>query len=51
MMLSGIFLTLTVLFCVQGLVTASGRRLRAGNWFAPAYAIHLLFIALLVSLY
>lgn len=51
MMLSGVLLTLTVLFCVQGLVPASGSRLRAGRWFAPAYALHLLFIALLVSLH
>lgn len=36
MMLSG------VLFCVLGVVPASGRRLQAGRWFAPAYALHLL---------
>lgn len=50
MMLSGVMLTLAVLFCVHGVVPVSGRRLRAGRWFAPAYAIHLLFIACLVSL-
>lgn len=43
MMFSGVILTLTVLFCVHGLVPASGRRLQAGRWFAPAYAIHLFF--------
>ncbi|EIR2568447.1 type-F conjugative transfer system pilin acetylase TraX [Escherichia coli] len=48
MMFSGVILTLTVLFCVHGLVPASGRRLQAGRWFAPAYAIHLLFIGFLV---
>lgn len=50
MMLSGVLLTLTVLFCVQGLVPASGRRLPAGRGFAPAYAIHLICIAFLVSI-
>ncbi|EKY4302437.1 type-F conjugative transfer system pilin acetylase TraX [Salmonella enterica subsp. enterica] len=49
MMLSGVLLTLTVLFCVHGLVPASGRRLQAGRWFAPAYALHLLCIGFLVS--
>lgn len=48
MMLSGVLLTLTVLFCVYGLITTSGRRLRAGYWFGPAYVIHLLFIGFLV---
>ncbi|EAV3919065.1 type-F conjugative transfer system pilin acetylase TraX [Salmonella enterica] len=48
-MLSGVLLTLTVLFCVHGLVPASGRRLQAGRWFAPAYALHLLCIGFLVS--
>ncbi|HHE0256808.1 TPA: type-F conjugative transfer system pilin acetylase TraX [Yersinia enterocolitica] len=47
MMLSGVFLTLTVLFCVQGLVPPSRRRLRAGRWFAPAYAVHLVIIGVL----
>ena len=51
MMLSGVILTLAVLFCVHGLVPASGRRLQAGRWFAPGYALHLLVIALLVSLH
>ncbi|QFI19878.1 type-F conjugative transfer system pilin acetylase TraX (plasmid) [Klebsiella aerogenes] len=51
MMLSGVFLTLTVLFCVHGVVFASGRRLQAGRWFAPGYALHLLLISLLVSLH
>ena len=51
MMLSGVFLTLAVLFCVHGLVPASGRRLQAGRWFAPGYALHLLLISLLVSLH
>ncbi|EBW2091321.1 type-F conjugative transfer system pilin acetylase TraX [Salmonella enterica subsp. enterica serovar Oslo] len=50
MMLSGVILTLTVLFCVHGLVPASGRRLQAGRWFAPAYALHLLCIGFLVSI-
>jgi type-F conjugative transfer system pilin acetylase TraX len=50
MMLSGVLLTLTVLFCVQGLVTVSERRLQAGCWFAPAYALHLLCIGCLVSI-
>ena len=49
MMLSGVVLTLVVLFCVQGLVPASAARLRAGRWFAPAYALHLLCIGFLVS--
>ncbi|EEJ2342772.1 type-F conjugative transfer system pilin acetylase TraX [Salmonella enterica subsp. enterica serovar Oslo] len=49
MMLSGVILTLAVLFCVHGLVPASGRRLQAGWWFAPAYALHLLCIGFLVS--
>ncbi|HCM9448601.1 TPA: type-F conjugative transfer system pilin acetylase TraX [Enterobacter bugandensis] len=49
MMLSGVVLTLVVLFCVQGLVPVSIARLRAGRWFAPAYALHLLCIGFLVS--
>ena len=49
MMVSGVLLTLTVLFCVRGLVPASSVRLRAGRWFAPAYALHLLCIGFLVS--
>lgn len=49
MMLSGVILTLAVLFCVYGLVPASGRRLRAGRLFAPAYVIHLLCTGVLVS--
>ncbi|EKO8725425.1 type-F conjugative transfer system pilin acetylase TraX [Escherichia coli] len=48
MMFSDVILTLTVLFCVHGLVPASGRRLQAGRWFAPAYTIHLFFIGFLV---
>jgi len=51
MMLCGVLLTLTVLFCVQRLVTASDRRLQAGRWFAPAYALHLLCIGFLVSIF
>ncbi|MBC6504449.1 type-F conjugative transfer system pilin acetylase TraX [Citrobacter freundii] len=51
MMVSGVVLTLVVLFCVQGLVTASAARLRAGRWFAPGYALHLSLIALMVSLH
>ena len=49
MMLSGVFLTMTVLFCVHGLVPAFGRRPKAGRWFAPAYALHLLCIGFLIS--
>ncbi len=49
MMLSGVILTLAVLFCVHGLVPVPGRRLQAGRWFAPAYALHLLCIGFLVS--
>ncbi|EDT7246869.1 type-F conjugative transfer system pilin acetylase TraX, partial [Salmonella enterica subsp. enterica] len=49
MMLSGVILTLAVLFCVHGLVPTSGRRLQTGRWFAPAYALHLLCIGFLVS--
>ncbi|ECA0362720.1 type-F conjugative transfer system pilin acetylase TraX [Salmonella enterica subsp. enterica serovar Tchad] len=49
MMLSGVLLTLAVLFCVHGVVPASERRLQAGRWFAPAYALHLLCIGFLVS--
>lgn len=49
MMLSGVILTLAVLICVHGLVSASGRRMQAGRWFAPAYALHLLCIGFLVS--
>ncbi|EEA8304839.1 type-F conjugative transfer system pilin acetylase TraX [Salmonella enterica subsp. enterica serovar Rubislaw] len=49
MMLSGVILTLAVLFCVHGLVPTSGRRLQAGRWFAPAYALHLLCTGALVS--
>lgn len=51
MMLSGVLLTLAVLFCMHGVVPASGRRLQAGRWFAPGYALHLLLISLLVSLH
>lgn len=51
MMLCGVLLTLTVLFCVHVRVPASGRRLPTGRWFAPAYALHLLLIGLLVSLH
>lgn len=51
MMLSGMMLTLAVLFCMHGVVPASGRRLQAGRWFAPGYALHLLLISLLVSLH
>ncbi|EHF3992100.1 type-F conjugative transfer system pilin acetylase TraX, partial [Salmonella enterica subsp. enterica serovar Newport] len=47
--LSGVILTLAVLFCVHGLVPTSGRRLQTGRWFAPAYALHLLCIGFLVS--
>ncbi|HAZ3552499.1 TPA: type-F conjugative transfer system pilin acetylase TraX [Escherichia coli] len=50
MMLSGVFLTLTVLFCVYGLVPASAERLQAGRWLAPAYALHLLCIGFLACL-
>lgn len=50
MMLSGVMLTLTVLFCVHGLVPASGQRLQAGRWFAPAYILHLLGIGLWATL-
>lgn len=49
MMLSGVLLTLAVLFCVHGLVPALGLRLQAGRWFSPAYALHLLSIGFLVS--
>lgn len=49
MMLSGVMLTLAVLFCMHGVVPAYGRRLQAGRWFAPAYALHLLCIGFLVS--
>lgn len=48
MMFSGVMLTLTVLVCVHGLTLFYGRRLPAGRWFAPAYALHLLCISLLV---
>ncbi|EAW2451553.1 type-F conjugative transfer system pilin acetylase TraX [Salmonella enterica subsp. diarizonae] len=51
MMLSGVILTLAVLFCVHGLVPTSGRRLQAGRWFTLGYALHLLLISLLVSLH
>ncbi|ELH9297317.1 type-F conjugative transfer system pilin acetylase TraX [Salmonella enterica] len=51
MMLSGVILTLAVLFCVHWLVPAFGRRLQVGRLFASAYALHLLVIALLVSLH
>lgn len=50
MMLSGMLLTLTVLFCVQGLVPASGRRLKISRWFAEGYVIQLLPIALAAAL-
>lgn len=49
MMLSGVFLTLAVMYCVQGLVSVSDRRIQASRWFAPAYALHLLCIGFLVS--
>ena len=49
MMLSGVILTLAVLFCVHGLVPTSGGRLQAGRWFAPAYALHLLCTGVLLS--
>lgn len=51
MMLSGVFLTLTILFCVQGLVTVSDQRIQACRWFAPAYVLHLLCIGFLVSIF
>lgn len=44
MMFSGVLLTLTVLFCICGMIPASDRRLCIGNWFAPAYVIHLLCV-------
>jgi len=50
MSLSGVFMTLAVLFCIQGMVTQSDRRIQAGHWFAPAYVLHLLFIGFLVSI-
>ncbi|EFN0530614.1 type-F conjugative transfer system pilin acetylase TraX [Escherichia coli] len=50
MMLSSVFLTLTVLFCVYGLVPASAERLQAGRWFAPAYAFHLPCIGFLAGI-
>lgn len=50
MMLSGVILTLAVLFCVHCLVSAYGQRLQAGRLFVPGYVLHLLLIALLVSL-
>lgn len=50
MMLSGVLLTLAVLFCVHGLVPALGRRLQGIRWLAPAYALHLLCIGFLVSI-
>lgn len=50
MLLSGVLLTLAVLFCIQGVITASDRRLQAGRWFAPAYAIHLQCIVFLVNI-
>lgn len=49
MMLSGVMLTLTVLYGVQGLVSPLALRFRAGRWFAQAYALHLLLVGLLVS--
>lgn len=49
MMLSGVILTLTVLFSVHWLVPVSGLRMQAGRLFASAYVIHLLCIGLLVS--
>lgn len=45
MMLSGVLLTLTVLFCVHRLITASDQRLQAGHWFAPGYVLHLLLLS------
>lgn len=50
MMLSGVFLTLTVLLCVQRRVPVSDRRIQAGRWFASAYSLHLLCIVFLVSI-
>ncbi|MDZ7320031.1 type-F conjugative transfer system pilin acetylase TraX [Kosakonia sacchari] len=50
MMFSGVLLTLTVLFCVHGLVPSSDRRLQIGRWFAPAYIVHLLGIGSLAAL-
>lgn len=49
MMLSGVLLTLTVLFCVLGGVAVSDSRIQAARWFATAYALHLLCIGFLVS--
>jgi len=49
MMLSGVVLTLTVLFCVLGVVAVSDSRIQAARWFAPVYALHLLCIGFLVS--
>lgn len=49
MMLSGVLLMLAVRFCANWLVPASGRRLQAGRWFVPAYALHLLCIGFMVN--
>lgn len=49
LMLSGVILTLAVLFCVHWLVPAYERRLYAWRLFAPAYVIHLLCTGVLVS--
>lgn len=40
---------LAVRFCANWLVPASGRRLQAGRWFVPAYALHLLCIGFMVN--
>ena len=50
MMLSGLLPSLTVLLSVHGLVPALGRRLQAGGWLAPVYALHFLCISFLVSI-
>ncbi|EOI7436097.1 type-F conjugative transfer system pilin acetylase TraX [Yersinia enterocolitica] len=50
MMVSGVVLTLGVLFYVYQYVPASSERLEVGSWFALAYVLHLAMIAAVVML-
>ncbi len=47
-MVSGVLLTLIVLFGVHKYVPASSERLNVSRWFAPAYVLHLVMIAAVV---
>ncbi|EPW5280574.1 type-F conjugative transfer system pilin acetylase TraX [Yersinia enterocolitica] len=48
MMVSGVLLTLIVLFGVHKYVSASSERLNVSRWFAPAYVLHMVMIGVVV---